>query len=134
MLTNIINFFHALFAKPLSGAAFYEDLSNNVTKQAEFASLLRDVNYDLGTRDDIAMYFGEIDSEMGENVLMEIASDASQDPILQDTCGESLGAIWARKMNLGKIDQLTPIAQGIALATYHHFVSKHGEHPIDEGK
>ena len=88
---------------------------------------LLDNNLDLGTRIDLAMEFSSYDDPIIEDALMKIACDCSSEESLLDSCGESLGEIWARQGELPakKLIKLKPIAKSIAKATFNVLGGKH---------
>jgi tetratricopeptide (TPR) repeat protein len=63
--------------------------------------VLLDRSARLDERDDAAMDLGTRDEPEALAALVEVASDSESDPTLLDTCGESIGEIWARN---GSVD------------------------------
>jgi hypothetical protein len=51
----------------------------------------------LDDRDDAAMDLAGFDEPEALNALIAIASAAEEDPLLLDSCGESIAEIWARR-------------------------------------
>jgi hypothetical protein len=87
-------------------------------RRARMISYLLERNSDLAGRDDCAMDLAKYDEKDAEEALLQVASDPSQEEVLLDTCGESLGEIWARQ---GRVDSallalLQPPARRVALA------------------
>lgn len=74
----------------------------NQASQQPLSTLLRwllNKEVDLGLRDDAAMDLGEFDESEALAALLKIGQDRSEDPILFDVVGESLGEIWTRNGN-----------------------------------
>lgn len=82
-------------------------------------SVLLDRNAEFGDRDDAAMDLGMYDEEEAELALLAVASDSHTDPLLADSCGESLAEIWCRKGKVprGRLQPLTASALQSAFAT-----------------
>ena len=53
--------------------------------------------YSVSERDDAAMDLYQYDSKRVEEALILVASDKQEDPIILNSCGESLGAIWVKR-------------------------------------
>lgn len=60
-------------------------------------SVLLDSSNEFGDRDDAALDLSLYDEPEAEAALAQIATDATNDEDLADTCGESLAEIWLRK-------------------------------------
>jgi hypothetical protein len=78
-----------------------------------------DREQDLLERDDAAESLAASSDPASEMALVDIARDLTEDEILLDTCGTSLGERWARE---GRLDthvlaSLSPVAKRIAEAT-----------------
>lgn len=83
----------------------------------QLVAFLLDRQADLGGRDDCAMELSRFDDSEAEAALLEVGSDATEDEGLLDSCGESLGEIWARKgrIDIGGFRALQEPARSIAV-------------------
>ena len=68
-------------------------------------------------RDDAATDLAKYDEPKAEEALIQVASKSEISEMLADTCGESLGTIWARqgRFNRQMLDKLHPVARKMAL-------------------
>jgi hypothetical protein len=64
---------------------------------AGLVSVLLDRSARPDERDDAAMDLAQYDDPEALDALVAIAGTAGEDPGLLDTCGESIGEIWARR-------------------------------------
>jgi hypothetical protein len=64
---------------------------------AGLISVLLNTDARLDERDDAAMDLAEFDGAEVLGALVAVASTAGEDPLLLDTCGASIGEIWARQ-------------------------------------
>lgn len=80
-------------------------------------SVLLDEEAELGDRDDAAMDLGGYDEAEAEEALMSVACRPGTDPLLAETCGESLGEIWSRRVALNRdgLKRLARVAKDSAL-------------------
>jgi hypothetical protein len=76
-------------------------------------TVLKDPFEPLEGRDDAAMLLGESDTSEAFRALLCIASDSSEDDLLQSTAGEMLARIMLRNGLFQNriLDQLTPLAR-----------------------
>lgn len=79
-------------------------------KQPEgLIGVLLKTDAEFGDRDDAAMDLGEFDEPEAEEALLTVAEDPATDPMLAESCAESLGEVWARRetLNVSKLRRLT---------------------------
>lgn len=78
-------------------------------------SVLLDLTAEYGDRDDAAMDLGAYDSPQVVDALVRVATDSSEDPELQDSCGESLAAVVSRRaeLSVAEFTGLCPQARSI---------------------
>lgn len=60
----------------------------------DLVEILRDPSASISDRDDAAMDLSEYDEALG--VLIDVASDDSENPTILGTCGSSIAEIWRR--------------------------------------
>lgn len=79
----------------------------------ELVFILLDKNASISERDDAAMDLFEYDSDIALNALTEIAKSKNENPIILNSCGESIGAIWVKrnKFDINCFKQLSKAAQ-----------------------
>ena len=80
-------------------------------------SVLLDETTPFGDRDDAAMDLGAYDEPEAEEALLSVACHPATDPLLAETCGESLGEIWSRRdaLNQAGLMKLKGAAKDLAL-------------------
>ena len=105
LLLNILRWFRLRFGK-------------SPQQPAGLIGVLLDTNAPEGDRDDAAMDLGKYDDPAAEAALRQVGSDARTPEVIADSCGDSLGEIWARqgRSDLSLLDGLTPPARVIAAA------------------
>ena len=88
----------------------------------EEAQWLIDILYDkeanVSEKDDAAMDLAAFDFPEVTEALVKKGSDLSEDPAILNSCGESLGEIWARNKSFDKkaYDALaSPAKEGVQL-------------------
>ena len=59
--------------------------------------LLIDMTASVSERDDAAMDLADFSEDSAVDALLSVAENINEDPIILNSCGESLGAIWVRK-------------------------------------
>ncbi len=84
--------------------------------------VLLDRSAEFGDRGDAALDLGAYDGPEVETALMEIAADATTDPDLAESCGESLGEIWSRKPTFDPalLSGLAPVTRTLARGILLH--------------
>jgi hypothetical protein len=82
-------------------------------------SVLLDRTAPVGDRHDAAMDLGTFDEAAVLVALIEVASDAQEDELILDGCGESIAEIWARQRMFDSptVAGLTEPARAILLGT-----------------
>jgi hypothetical protein len=94
----------------------WDDRSSDA--RTRLIAYLLDRNADLAGRDDCAMELAKYDENDAEQALLQIGADSSQDEVILDTCGESLGQIWVRqgRVDIVAVTSLNQTAREVALA------------------
>lgn len=64
--------------------------------------LLLDNDALLQDRDDAAMDLFEFDDDHVVQALLKVAKRENEDPVLLNSCGESLGSIWVKRDHFDK--------------------------------
>ena len=84
---------------------------DNVAQPDGLISVLLDFDAPLDDRDDAAMDLAEFDEALP--VLLAIASRPSEDEMIVEKCGESIGEIWKRTTTFDRtiFETLPPKAQ-----------------------
>jgi hypothetical protein len=75
--------------------------------------VLLDSNATVSERDDAAMDLFEYDNNDALTALIKVAKNKDEDPIILNSCGESIGSIWVKSNNfdINCYDNLTKQAQ-----------------------
>lgn len=68
----------------------------------ELIKLLFDERASIAERDDAAMDLFEYNDDLAENALIKIAKNKKENPIILNSCGESIGTIWVKKNKFDK--------------------------------
>ncbi|MDX8430636.1 MAG: hypothetical protein SNF33_02350 [Candidatus Algichlamydia australiensis] len=69
----------------------------NEENQNEMIKILLDADNDIGLRDDIAMDLSKYDDPGTLKALTKVAFNHDEDEMVSESCGESIGEIWARR-------------------------------------
>jgi len=79
--------------------------------------VLRDQTANISEKDDAAMDLSQLDYPEVIKALLDKGADSCEDPVVLNSCGESLGEIWARNNVFDKIayESLQPITQKAVL-------------------
>jgi hypothetical protein len=90
----------------------------DVSQAEQTVKTLLDKKLELRVRDDCAEELARYSDPVSEEALVRIGADASEDEILLDTCGTSLGERWVRdrRVDLVAMGRLSPVARRIAEA------------------
>jgi hypothetical protein len=90
----------------------------STSQPAGLISVLLDPSARIDERDDAAMDLSAFDSPEALDALVRVATDAAEDAIILDSCGESIAEIWVRKgqIDVEALDRMARPAQHSALA------------------
>ena len=88
----------------------------------KLVDLLLNENATISERDDAAMDLYEFNDNVALNALTKIAKNTDENPIVLNSCGESIASIWIKRNSFDKqcYDSLTKVAKdGIFYVIQH---------------
>lgn len=104
------------------GTNYYLGFFRDSKNIENFLSVLENTETDAGTRVDIADALCLVDSENVIDSLSRICMNSMECLSVLDSCGESLGIIWARRGKLGDLTEFDKSARDICLSTFKFYL------------
>ena len=82
-------------------------------KKETLITILLDSEASIADRDDAAMDLYEYDCDLVLNALVKVAKNSNDDPMVLNSCGESIASIWVKRNIFDKkcYEQLSKAAQ-----------------------